>query len=242
VPLRGEALSSKAPLWALALPQGGHCLWVGQPASPPTVYARWALWQAQGASAPGAQRRRQGRVTAVARARFLQDVLLHDGKQARAVQGGEMPVGHAQTGAHLSDHPLLPQHRLRAENVAQVAHAGRGRGQSDNAHNHGLQPQGSHRAHHFGHGQQSLSARRLSLTLLAFLVPTVLAGSEEPYAWLRQVLARRQTFCEDRRALTRSMALESWPHRLDCLMKGLKLAATLASTLAFQLRPKLDTS
>jgi hypothetical protein len=51
-------------------------------------------------------------------------------------------------------------------------------------------------------------------------------------------LARRQTFFEDMRALTRYMVFESWHHLMDFMIKGLKLE----SQLALNLRPKLDTS
>ena len=78
----------------------------------------------------------------------------------------------------------------------------------------------------------------LRLNLLAFLFHTVLEWSEESYACLRQVLARRQTFFEDRRALTRSMVFESWHHLMDFMVKGLKLEAKLEANL----RLKLDTS
>jgi hypothetical protein len=52
------------------------------------------------------------------------------------------------------------------------------------------------------------------------------------------VLARRQTFFEDMRALTRYMVFESWRHLMDFMLKGLKLE----SQLALNLRPTLDTS
>ena len=78
----------------------------------------------------------------------------------------------------------------------------------------------------------------LSLNLLAFLFHTVLDWSDEQYALLRQVLARRQTFFEDIRALTRYMVFESWHHLMDFMIKGLKLE----SRLALKFRPKLNTS
>ena len=78
----------------------------------------------------------------------------------------------------------------------------------------------------------------LSLNLLAFLFHTVLEWSDAPYAFVRAVLARRQTFFEDMRALTRYMVFESWHHLMDFMMKGLKLESSLESKLG----PKLNTS
>jgi hypothetical protein len=43
----------------------------------------------------------------------------------------------------------------------------------------------------------------LSLNLLAFLFHTILEWSDAKYTLLRQILARRQTFFEDVRALMR---------------------------------------
>jgi hypothetical protein len=105
-----------------------------------------------------------------------------------------------------------------------------------------LKTKGYHVEHNFGHGKQYLSATMLSLNLLAFLFHTVLEWSDEQYALLRQVLARRQTFFEDIRALTRYMVFESWPHLMDFMMQGLKLAARLEVKPAVELRPTLDTS
>jgi len=63
----------------------------------------------------------------------------------------------------------------------------------------------------FGHGKQYLSAFMLSLNLLAFLFHTVLEWSDEKYALLRRVLARRQTFFDDIKALTRYMGSQEHP-------------------------------
>jgi hypothetical protein len=50
-----------------------------------------------------------------------------------------------------------------------------------------------------------------------------LGWSDEQYALLRRVLARRQTFFEDIRALTRYMAFESWDQLMDFMLRGLDL-------------------
>lgn len=235
VTLMGDDLSSKAPFCALALQQGFNFILVCKPDSHPKLYERLAFWQAQGAIAQCAQRRRQGRVTAVAIYRFINDVLLQDGKPALSVNGVEMTVVNAKTGAQLYYNTFITNHRLSAENVAQVAHAGRGRWKIANANNNVLKTKGYHVEHNFGHGKQYLSATLLSLNLLAFLFHTVLEWSDEPYALLRQVLARRQTFFEDIRALTSAMVFESWRHLMDFMIQGLKLESRLESKLAVKL-------
>jgi hypothetical protein len=238
VTLLGDDLYSKAPFCALALHQGFNFILVCKPDSHPKLYERLAFWQAQGAITQCEQRRRQGRVTEVAIYRFINEVLLQGGKHALAVNWVEMTVVNATTGAQLYSNTFITNHRLSAENVAQVAQAGRGRWKIENENNNVLKTKGYHLEHNFGHGKQYLAATMLSLNLLAFLFHTVLEWSDERYAILRQVLTRRQTFFEDIRALTRYMVFESWHHLMDFMIKGLKLE----SKLALKLRPTLDTS
>jgi hypothetical protein len=75
-----------------------------------------------------------------------------------------------------------------------------------------LTTHGYHIAHNVGHGKHSLAAFLLRRHLLAFLFHTVWQGCDEQYALLRKTLARRQTFFEDIRALTRYMVCESGQH------------------------------
>lgn len=242
VTLLGDDLYSKEPFCSLALQQGFNFILVCKPDSHTQVYERLAFWQVQGAIAHHAQRRRKGRVTEVTLSRFINDVLLQDGKHARLVNGVEMPVINAKTGEQLSYHTFSTNHRLSAEHVAQVAQAGRGRWKSANENNNVLKTKGYHLEHNFGHGKQYLSATMLSLNVLAFLFHTVLEWSDEHYALLRKVLARRQTFFEDIRALTRYMVFESWHHLMDFMMKGLKLESRLESKLESKLGPQRNTS
>lgn len=238
VTLLGDDLYSKEPFCSLALQQGFNFILVCKPDSHIKLYERLAFWQAQGAIAHHAQRCRQGRVTEVTRYRFINEVLLQDGKHARAVNWVEMTVINAKTGEQLYYNTFITNHRLSAENVAQVAQAGRGRWKIENENNNVLKTKGYHLEHNFGHGKQYLAATMLSLNLLAFLFHTVLEWSDERYALLRQVLARRQTFFEDMRALTCYMVFESWHHLMDFMIKGLKLESRLESNRG----PTLNTS
>ena len=86
-----------------------------------------------------------------------------------------------------------------------------------------LKTKGYHLEHNFGHGQQYLSAVMLSLNLLAFLFHTVLEWSDDKYALLRRVLARRQTFFNDIQALMRYMVFDNWRYSLDFMIRGLEL-------------------
>jgi hypothetical protein len=242
VTLLGDDLYSKQPFCALALHQGFNFILVCKPDSHPKLYDRLAFWQAQDAITQREQRQRKGRVTEVTLYRFINDVLLQDGKQRLSVNWVEITVVHAQTGEQLYSNTFITHHRLNAGNVAQVAQAGRGRWKSENENNNVLKTKGYHLEHNFGHGKQYLSATMLSLNLLAFLCHTVLEWSDEKYALLRHVLARRQTFFEDIRALTRYLVFDSWPHLMDFMIRGLELESRLDSKTTPKFEPKLDTS
>jgi hypothetical protein len=246
VTLLGDDLYSKEPFCSLALEQGFNFILVCKPDSHRKFYERLAFWQEQGLMAQCEQRQRKGAVTEVLLYRFLNNVLLQDGKQTLSVNWVKITVANAKTGEQLYYNTFITNHRLSADNVAQVAQAGRGRWKSENENNNVLKTKGYHLEHNFGHGKQYLSATMLSLNLLAFLFHTVMQWSDEQYVMLRQALVRRQTFFEDIRALTRYMVFESWHQLIDFMIRGLKLESQLESRaetkLVPELNPKLDTS
>jgi hypothetical protein len=58
----------------------------------------------------------------------------------------------------------------------------------------------------------------------------VLEWSDDTYALLRQVLARRQTFFHDIQAFTRYMVFDHWEHLLDVMIQGLELESQVDTT------------
>jgi hypothetical protein len=219
----GDALYRQQPLWALAPHQGLPCILPCKPASHPKCYERLAFWQAHDGMAAWEGRGWHGRCTAVTLDRDVTDVLLRGGDGALSVHWCESPVGHTKTGAQLYHNSFSTTHRLSAANIAAVAQAGRGRWKIAHDNNNVLKTKGYHLEHNCGHGQQYLSACLLRLNLFALLCHTVLAWSADKYALLRRVRARRQTFFEDIRALTRYMVFDSWDHLVDVMIRGLDL-------------------
>ena len=219
----GDDLYSKQPCCALALQKGFNFILVCKPDSHPKLYERLAFWQAHDGMAACARRRWHGRFTEVTLYRSVNDVLLQDGKDALSVNWFEITVVNAKTGEQLYHKSCITNHRVTAEHVAEVARAGRGRWKIENENNNVLTTKGYHLEHNFGHGKQYLSAVMLSLNLLAFLFHTVLEWSDDQYALLRRVLARRQTFFDDIRALTRYLVFDSWGHLIDFMIRGLEL-------------------
>ena len=230
VTLRGDDLSSNQPLCQLALHHGFNFLFVCKPTSHTTLYERLAWWQATHAIRE-VERRRRGRVPAVLLYRSINEVVLRGGKDALSVNWFEITSVHATTGAQLYHHSFITNHSITDDNVADLAQAGRGRWKIENESNNVLKTKGYHSEHNFGHGQQYLAAFLLSLNLIAFLFHTVLEWCEDKYALLRQVRARRQTFFDDIRALTRYMVFDSWQHLMDFMIRGLELEARLETML-----------
>ena len=223
VTVLGDDLYSNQPFCTLVLHHGGNFILTCKPDSHPKFYERLAFWQAAGGVAAHEGRQWNGRYTEATLVRYINDVLLRGGDAALSVNWFEITVVNTKTGEQLYHNSFITNHRLSADNIAAVAHAGRGRWKIENEHNNVLKTKGYHLEHNFGHGQQYLAAVMLSLNLLAFLFHTVLEWSDHNYALLRQVLARRQTFFHDIQALMRYMVFTSWDHLLTFMMQGLEL-------------------
>jgi len=227
VTLLGDALYSHQPFCQLVLHHGYNFIFVCKPDSHPKLSERLAFWPTNDGLTELESRHWHGRYPEVTQYRSINNVLWRGGDDALAVQWCEMTVVNANTGEQLYHHSFITNHRVTAAIVAAVAHAGRGRWKSENDNTKVLKTKGYHLEHNFGHGKQYLSALLLSLNLLAFLFHTVLEWSDDTYALLRRVLARRQTFFEDIRAFTRYMVFDRWQHLMDFMLRGLELQPQL---------------
>ncbi len=85
VTLLGDDLYSKQPFCALALAQGFNFIVVCKPDSHPKLYERVAFWQANDGITACERRHWNGRFTAVALYRFLNDVLLLEGQEVTTI-------------------------------------------------------------------------------------------------------------------------------------------------------------
>ena len=218
--------------------RGCNFIFTCKPDSHATLYERLAFWQATDGMAEYEGRRWNGRFTEVTMVRYLNDVLLRSGDDALSVNWFDLTVVNAKTGEQLYHNSCITNHRLTADNVVDVAQASRGRWKIENENNNVLKTKGYHLEHNFGHGKQYLSAFLLSLNLLAFLFHTVLEWSDDKYALLRHVLARRQTFFQDIQALMRYMVFDGWEHLMDFMIRGLELE----SHVRYQLISKIMDS
>jgi hypothetical protein len=217
------SVASNQPFCKRVLAPGCNVILTCKPDSHATRYECLAFWQASDAIAEHEIRPRGKGLAQVTRLRYLNDVLLRSGEGALSVNWFEMTVVQAKTGEQLYHNSWITHHRLTPDNVLHMAQAGRAKWKVENENNNVLKTKGYHIEHNFGHGQQYLSAMMLSLNLLAFLFHTVLEWSEDQYALLRQVIARRQSFFNDIQALMRYMVFDDWHHLMDFMIRGLEL-------------------
>ena len=234
ITLLGDDIYSNQPFCECALQHGFNFILTCKPDSHSTLYERLAFWRETGAIKEVTVRQHVGGAAKVMLYRYINDVLLRGGQDALSVNWFEITEANAQTGEQLYHNSLITNHQITDDNVAELAQAGRGRWKVENENNNVLKTKGYHIEHNFGHGQRYLSAFLLSLNLLAFLFHTVMLWCDEAYSLLRKELARRQTFFDDIRALTRYMVFESWQHMMDFMIRGLELED--------ELEAKLDTS
>ena len=229
--LLGDDLYSNQPFCACALQHGFNFILTCKPDSHTTRYARLAFWQETGAIKEVESRQRVDGVRNIMRYRYSNDVLLRGGQDALSVHWLEITDVHANTGEQLYHNSLITNHQITDDNVAELGQAGRGRWKVEHDNTNVLKTKGYHIEHNFGHGKRYLSALLLSLNLLAFLFHTVLSWCDEAYNLLRKELARRQTFFDDMRALTRYTVFKSWHHLMDFMIRGLELEDELEATL-----------
>jgi len=84
-------------------------------------------------------------------------------------------------GKVLYRHAFATSHPINAATVAEVVAAGRTRWKIENENNNTLKTKGYHFEHHYGHGQQHVSARLAALILLAYRLHTLLDWMEQPF-------------------------------------------------------------
>ena len=115
-----------------------------------TLSERLAFWQANDGMAVLERRQWHGRFTEVRRYRYINDVRLRDGDDALSVNWFAITVVKAKTGEQLYHNSFITDHRLHADNIADIAQAGRGRWKSENGNNTVLKTKGYHLEHNFG--------------------------------------------------------------------------------------------
>ena len=152
--------------------------------------------------------------------RWMLGVPIRDGKDALAVNWLEITI-RDPSGKVTYRNSFITDLPVDADNVEDLAAAGRARGKIENETFNTLKTKGYNLEHNFGHGTQHLAALLAPCTLLAFLFHPLLDLLDSQYHQLRRALVSRKTFFDDLRALTRYLCFTSWSHLLSFMLQGL---------------------
>jgi hypothetical protein len=154
--------------------------------------------------------------------RWATEVPLTDVERPMVVNWMELTISD-DAGKLTYHNSWITDQPITAETVERLVAAARCRWKIENETINTLKTKGYHLEHNFGHGKKHLANFLLSLNILAFLFHTILELADVRYRLIRQTLARRTTFFDDIRALTRYLCFDNWTAMLRFMLDGLKL-------------------
>jgi hypothetical protein len=228
--LLGDDLYCNQPFCESVLKKQFNFIFVCKPDSHPELYQTLAFLEANGGVASFSERMWKGKHADIYIYRYVNEVPLRGGKDARLVNWCELTIQNESSGKITYHNAWATHYFIEPTTVKAIVRAGRTRWKVENENNNVLKTKGYHFEHNFGHGTQHLASFLLTLNLLAFLFHTVLDLTDAKYKLLREKLRVRKTFFDDLRALTRYLYFESWNHLLDFMIVKLKLTPPLDSS------------
>jgi hypothetical protein len=201
----GDDLFSRQPLCQATLDAGGHFIFVCKPSSHPLIEEYLT-----GIDPPiFEQSVKRGKQRVVHRYRWLSDLPLRDGADARRVNWFQIeiinPTGKTTyRNSFVTDLPVGP------DNVVELAACGRARWKIENETFNVLKNNGYNLEHNFGHGKDNLATILVALNLLAFAIHTVCDIGDELWRATRQKLGPRYNFFGKLAAITTYLIFPSW--------------------------------
>lgn len=221
--LLGDDLYSRQPLCQALRDHQLHFILVCKPESHPHLYTTVAFLAAKQLLGTKQVRRWTGHYAEIATYRYTAALPLTGDPQAMQVNGCEVMLTREDTGERLYPNACVTDFALSDTTVEASVRDGRTRWKVENENNHVIKTKGYHLEHNFGHGQQHLASRLLSLNLLAFLCHTVLDLVDDQYRAIRAALGPRRTFFQDLETLWRYFPFDSWDAVWTFMVHGLEL-------------------
>jgi hypothetical protein len=218
----GDDLYCKQPVCEVVLSLGGNFIFTCKETSHKYLYEEINSFDLKGDLNEIIIKKYAKKERLYYRYRFLNNVLLKDGKDALSVNWVELTILDKDKKVR-KRFAFATNHTITKENVVHIVEAGRSRWKIENEHNNTLKTKGYNLEHNFGHGKENLSNLLLTLNLLAFLFHTILEFHDKRYALIRKTLPRRTTFFNDLRALTRYFYFRHWKHLMLFMLEGLEL-------------------
>ena len=218
----GDDIYSKQPVCEEVLAVGGHFLFVCKPDSHKTMNEYLT-----GVEVPSLSRKvKRGKKSFSYTWRWMLGLPIRDGKDALEVNWLEIAIRDSN-GKITYRNSFITDLPVDADNVEELAAAGRARWKIENETFNTLKTKGYNLEHNFGHGKNNLSAVLATLNLIAFAIHLAAELADKTWKAAIEVAGSRVRFFNNLRALTAYLLFPSW----DSLLK----------TLAFQVAPPLPS-
>ena len=216
----GDDLYCHQPFCQKVLALGAHFLLVCKPDSHSTLYEWVADLARNGKLSTMTVERRVGKKHYIDTYRYASDLPLINSDDALLVNWCEL-VTTNDDGKVTYRNAWATSYVVNADNVAEVAAAGRARWKIENENNNTLKTKGYHFEHNFGHGKKHLANLMATMILTAFLVHTALDWFDIRYRAVRAMLPSRRTFFEHVRTLLQYKAFDNWDHLMIFMLSKL---------------------
>jgi hypothetical protein len=208
----GDDLYAHQSLCGAILAGGGHFLFVCKPDSHKTLYEYLTGVEVASLS----KHLKRGRRLATHAWRWMNAVPIRDGEDALMVNWLELTIRDAKgeityRNSFVSDLPI------EADNVEEMADAGRARWKIENETFNVLKTKGYNLEHNFGHGKNHLSSTLASLNLLAFAVHAAAELADQAWILALKASGARTRFFNHLRSLTVFILFPSWQALLKTL-------------------------
>ena len=141
---------------------------------------------------------------------------LRDGDDAMTVNWLEIAIADA-AGEVTYRNSFVTDLPVNADNVVEIAAAGRARWKIENGSFNVLKTKGYNLEHNFGHGKDNLAAVLVTLNLLAFLFHTVAEFAEDRWRKALAIAGTRVAFFSKLRDITAFVLFPSWQVLFDTL-------------------------
>jgi hypothetical protein len=208
----GDDLYSRQPICEDVLAAGGHFLFVCKPASHKTLYE----WLAGVEVPERVVALKRGKTRVKHTYRWMEGVPLRDGDDAMVVNWLEIEIANAK-GDVTYRNSFITDLPVNAENIADLAAAGRARWKIENETFNVLKTKGYNLEHNFGHGKENLAAVLATLNLLAFAFHTVAELTEEPWRKALEIASTRVGFFSKMREVVSLLVVSSWRNLFEIL-------------------------
>jgi hypothetical protein len=167
--------------------------------------------------------RKRGKTRVTHTYRWMEGVPLRDGDDAMTVNWLEIAIADAK-GNVTYRNSFITDLPINADNVVDLAAAGRARWKIENETFNVLKTKGYNLEHNFGHGKENLAAVLATLNLLAFTFHTVAELTEELWHKALETAGTRIGFFSKMREVAAMLVVASWRNLFEILTYQVLLA------------------